>query len=190
MTWWQTVDTTLFHWINGSLSNPVFDALLPLFREKWFWAPLYLFLAAFVWHNYGNKKGWLFVAGLVLAAGLADFTSSTIIKKNVCRLRPCNDPALRAEIRMRTTCGSGYSFTSSHAANHFAVAVYTVSAIGHVLPCGRLLLLVWASLVALAQVYVGVHYPGDVIGGGMLGALIGWGAFRACYKRFRWFRGV
>lgn len=190
MTWWQTVDTTLFHWINGSLSNPVFDALLPLFREKWFWAPLYLFLAAFVWHNYGNKKGWLFVAGLVLAAGLADFTSSTIIKKNVCRLRPCNDPALRAEIRMRTTCGSGYSFTSSHAANHFAVAVYTVSAIGHVLPCGRLLLLVWASLVALAQVYVGVHYPGDVIGGGMLGALIGWAAFRACYKRFRWFRGV
>lgn len=182
MAWWQTIDTTLFHWINGSWSNPVFDALLPLFREKWFWAPLYLFLAVFAWHNYGKKKGWIFVAGLVLSAGLADFTSSTLIKKNVRRLRPCNDPELRDEVRMRTSCGSGYSFTSSHAANHFAVAVYTASALGAALPWGRILLLTWASLIALAQVYVGVHYPGDVTGGALLGAMIGWGIFRVFRK--------
>ena len=183
MNWWQAADTLLFHWINVSLSNPVFDALLPLFREKWFWAPLYLFLAVFAWHNYGKKRGWIFIAGLVLAAGLSDFTSSTLIKKNVRRLRPCNEPALKAEVRMRTTCGSGYSFTSSHAANHFAVAVYTASALGTALPWGRLLLLTWASLIALAQVYVGVHYPGDVLGGGVLGTVIGWWTFQTFSRR-------
>lgn len=174
MNWLQVADASAFHWINTTLSNPVFDALLPWFREKWFWAPLYLFLAAFAWHNYGAKRGWIFVAGLIIAAGLADFTSSTLIKKNVQRLRPCNDPAIQESVRLRTTCGSGYSFTSSHAANHFAVAVYAGTALGALAPWVRFALLVWAALIALAQVYVGVHYPGDVVAGALLGAGIGW----------------
>jgi len=155
------------------MSNPIFDVVLPLLREKWFWAPLYLFVAAFSFLNFG-KKGWLIVVGLALAVGLADFTSSTLIKKNVQRLRPCNEPVLREEVVLRAPCGSGYSFTSSHAANHFAAAVFLIGIFG---PLGRWVrsaAISWAAAIAFSQVYVGVHYPLDVLCGALLGAAIGW----------------
>ncbi len=171
LTW----DATLFQWINSGWSNPVFDVLLPLFRERLFWAPLYLFLGAFLILNFGGRS-WLMILAVGLAVGLADFTSSTLIKKNVQRVRPCNDPAMVVE--MRVSCGSGYSFTSSHAANHFAVAVFVSMLLGKTHRLVRPLVLAWAGLIALSQVYVGVHYPLDVLCGGLLGAVIGWWAFR------------
>lgn len=174
----QSLDAAIFTWINQGWSNPVFDLLLPLCREKWFWAPLYLFVAAFTVLNFGKKSAWI-IAGLVLAVALADHSSSEWVKKNVQRLRPCNDPALRETVVLRLdSCGSGYSFTSSHAANHFAAAVFLIGVFGGLSRWVRIALLGWASLVALSQVYVGVHYPGDVIGGGLLGALLGWWTWR------------
>ena len=169
----QHWDAALFQLINRSLGNPIFDALLPFFRERWFWAPLYLFVVLFAALNYG-KRGWLIVLGLVIAVGLTDFTSSTLIKKNVQRIRPCNDPEMVEKIVLRTSCGSGYSFTSSHAANHFAAAVFLIGMFGGLARWVRPAALTWAAAIAFSQVYVGVHYPGDVICGGLLGALIGW----------------
>lgn len=169
----QQFDSTIFQWINGGLSNPFFDALLPWFREKWFWVPMYVFLAAFSLLNFG-RKGWVIVLGLVLSAGLADFTSSTLIKKNMQRIRPCNDPEMVEKVQLRVPCGGGYSFTSSHAANHFAVAVFLIAVFGGLARWVRPAALVWASLIAISQVYVGVHYPGDVLCGAILGTLIGW----------------
>lgn len=168
-------DAILFQWINSGWSNPVFDVLLPLFRERLFWAPLYLFLGAFLVLNFGGRS-WLMILAVCLAVGLADFTSSTLIKKNVQRVRPCNDPVMVVE--MRVSCGSGYSFTSSHAANHFAVAVFVSMLLDRTHRLVRPLVLAWAGLIALSQVYVGVHYPLDVLCGGLLGAVIGWWAFR------------
>lgn len=185
MSWWQTVDSILFYWINTAWSNPVFDFFLPLFREKLFWAPLYLFILAFALQNFGKRTGMLVILGLVLAVGLSDFTSSTLIKKNVQRLRPCNDPQLQSQVIQRVACGSGYSFTSSHAANHFAVAVYLGLILGGGVRRIRAALLVWAAAVAYAQVYVGVHYPGDVLGGALLGAAIGWWVW-ATFRRRGW----
>lgn len=176
MTWFQTLlhwDAALFQFVNGSLSNSLFDAVLPFFREKWFWAPLYLFVVAFVSLNFG-KKGWVIVFGLVAAVGLADFTSSTLVKKNVQRLRPCNDPVMADKVTLRTSCGSGYSFTSSHAANHFAAAVFLIGMFGGLARWVRPAALGWASAIAISQVYVGVHYPGDVCCGALLGTAIGW----------------
>ena len=166
-------DAALFRFVNSSLSNPFFDAVLPFFREKWFWAPLYLFVGVFAWLNFG-KKGWIIVLGLVAAVGLADFTSSTLIKKNVQRLRPCNDPAMVEKVTLRTSCGSGYSFTSSHAANHFAAAVFLIGVFGGLARWVRPAALAWATAIAVSQVYVGVHYPGDVVCGAALGAVTGW----------------
>ena len=166
-------DAILFQYMNGSLGNALFDAVLPFFREKWFWAPLYLFIGAFVWLNFG-KKGWLIVIGLVAAVGLADFTSSTLVKKNVQRLRPCNDPAMVEKVTLRASCGSGYSFTSSHAANHFAAAIFLIGVFGGLKRWVRPVALGWATTIAFAQVYVGVHYPGDVLCGAILGSAIGW----------------
>ncbi len=166
-------DTELFRLINSGLANPLFDALLPLCREKWFWAPLYLFIGAFTWLNF-RQRGWIILLGLVLVVILSDGMSSELIKKNVRRLRPCNDPALAATVQLRTRCGSGYSFTSSHAANHFGVALFLIGLFGGLHRWIRPAALLWASLIALSQVYVGVHYPGDVLGGALVGAPIGW----------------
>ncbi len=174
----RSLDASIFQWINSGWSNPVFDALMPWCREKWIWAPLYLFIATFSWINFGNR-GWVLVIGLTMAAGLADFTSSSLIKKNVQRLRPCNDPELRATVVLRLdNCGSGYSFTSSHAANHFAAAVFLIGFLGRWSRWAKPVLLGWAGLIALSQVYVGVHFPGDIFFGGILGALIGWALAR------------
>lgn len=168
-------DATLFHFINTGLSNPVFDAILPFCREKWLWAPVYLFLGAFLGLNFGGK-GWIFILTMVVAVGFADFTSSSVIKKNVQRTRPCNDPTML--VQLRVPCGSGYSFTSSHAANHFAAAVFIIGLLGHLRRWIRPLALSWAGLIAFSQVYVGVHYPLDVIGGAILGSVIGWAAVK------------
>ncbi len=170
-----SLDAALFHFINTGMSNPVFDALLPLCREKWLWTPLYLFLATFFLLNY-DRKGWIIILTMVLAIGLADFTSSALVKKNVRRLRPCNDPAM--VVQQRVSCGSGYSFTSSHAANHFAAAVFMIGILGNQRRWIRPAALIWAGLIAFSQVYVGVHYPLDVLGGALLGAAIGWWAIK------------
>lgn len=169
----QHWDTSLFKFVNGSLGNPVFDLLLPWFREKWVWMPAYLFAGAFSLINFG-QKGWLIIFGLVLAVGLADFTSSTLVKKNVQRIRPCNDIEMLGKVELRAPCGGGYSFTSSHAANHFSAAVFILGMFGGLARWVRPLVLTWAGLIAFSQVYVGVHYPADVLCGAILGAAIGW----------------
>lgn len=173
----ESLDQALFFWINKGWSNPVFDVLMPLLREKWFWAPLYLFIAAFALINFG-RRGRYIILGLVLAAGLSDFTSSSIIKPAVQRIRPCNDVNIREQVAIRVSCGSGYSFTSSHAANHFAAAVFLIGVFGIYARWVRPALLLWAASIALAQVYVGVHYPLDIAMGALLGSLIGWGVGR------------
>ncbi len=165
-------DKWLFELINSGMSNPLFDVLLPLFREKLFWAPLYLFIGAFSLLNYG-KRGWLIILGIGVTVGLADFTSSTLIKKNVQRIRPCNDIKMVDVAQIRVHCGGGYSFTSSHAANHFAVTVFLIGVFGLAGSWQQKALLGWAGTIAFSQVYVGVHYPLDVLCGAGLGCLIG-----------------
>jgi len=180
MSCWETLlelDRTMFQWINGACGNALFDAVLPFMRERWFWAPFYLFILAFTWINYGRRARYI-VLGMVLCVALADFTSSTLIKMSVQRLRPCKDPAMTEKVVMRVSCGGGYSFTSSHAANHFAVAVFLIGVFGGISRWVRPALLFWAGLIAFSQVYVGVHYPADVIVGALLGASIAWGIYR------------
>jgi membrane-associated phospholipid phosphatase len=172
------MDANLFEFINGTLSNSVFDALLPWCREKWFWAPVYLFVVAFILLNEGKRAWWL-ILGLVVTVALADTISSKVIKKQVQRLRPCQDPVMQHRVIPRVSCGSGYSFTSSHATNHFAVATFLVGLLGYRRRWIRPVAYTWASLIAFSQVYVGVHYPLDVFFGALLGmgcgGLVWWG---------------
>lgn len=176
-------DQCIFQWINSGWTNPLFDFLLPWFREKWAWAPLYVFLLAFSILNF-KKKAWVIILGIALAAGAADYTSSVLIKKNVQRIRPCNDVSMAERVVERVPCGSGYSFTSSHAANHFAVAMFLVGIFGFIAPWVKYAAFTWASLIAISQVYVGVHYPGDITFGALLGCLIGRAVFWALNRRY------
>lgn len=167
-------DRTVFQWINSGMANPVFDAVLPWMREKWIWAPLYAFLAAFFLYNFRQRTAWLLILGLAASAGVSDFTSSTLIKKQVARPRPCNDPDMQDKVILRIPCGPGYSFTSSHASNHFAVAVFMMGFFSAARWRKKYLLLVWAGLISFSQIYMGVHYPIDVLCGALFGCLIGY----------------
>jgi membrane-associated phospholipid phosphatase len=167
------IDRWLFRLINDGMANAFFDAILPWCRERVFWAPFYLFVVAFGWFNLGPRRSGFILLAMVVTLGLADFTSSTLIKKNVQRIRPCNDSSMQVQLRLEH-CGSGYSFTSSHATNHFAVATLLIGVYGGYHRRVRPILLMWAATIAFAQVYVGVHYPFDVFCGAVLGVLLGY----------------
>jgi len=175
MTELLQLDRALFFLINDAGHNAWLDALMPFWRDRFFWIPLYIALASFVVWKFGAAKGAFFILAVIVAASLADLTSSRLIKENVERLRPCNEPEIKEEVNLLVHCGGGYSFTSSHAANHFAVAVFLCFTLGRLYRRIRLPLLLWAASIAYAQVYVGVHYPLDVVCGALLGTLIGWG---------------
>ncbi len=167
-----SLDQEAFLAINQGLSNVFFDWLMPILRNPYTWAPLYLFIIVFCVKNY-QKKGILIVLFILITFGIADALSSSVIKKSIKRIRPCNDIEFKEEVAVRVRCGSGYSFTSSHATNHFAISTVLILIFyrrwRHIL----WIALLWATIVSFAQVYVGVHYPLDIIGGALLGAAIG-----------------
>ena len=116
--------------------------------------------------------------GMVLVTfAMGDLIASRLIKPFIARIRPCNDFSLANEIINRVPCGSGYSFPSAHATNHFAIAVFLICLFypkwKPILPLG----LFWAFLISFAQIYVGVHYPIDTIFGALLGTSIGFFTF-------------
>ncbi len=164
------IDQNLFYQINSEWTNAFFDWLLPVWRNKYFWLPVYLFIILFAVFNFGKKSYW-FVLFLVAAVGTSDFVSSQLVKKSIKRVRPCNDTNLQ-QVRSLVRCGSGYSFTSSHATNHFAISYFLFATLGIRFKKIRGWLIAWAASVSYAQVYVGVHFPIDVVSGMILGILI------------------
>ena len=185
MTELLQLDEQLFHLINVDWHVSWLDSIMPIWRDKKTWIPLYLLLALFAVIRFRLRGLWWILA-VGLTVGAADATSSHLIKKNVQRVRPCNDPELRDEVQLLAGCGKGYSFTSSHAANHFAMATFIALTLGLLYPWLRWPFWLWAGSIAFGQVYVGVHYPLDVIVGSLLGVLIGY-LFARIYQRwFRW----
>jgi undecaprenyl-diphosphatase len=167
-------DRQLFRFINNGCSNSFFDWLMPWVRNSNLWFPLYLFLLLLVLINY-KKTGWWWLLFAVLTVSASDFVSSGIIKQSIWRLRPCNDPGLASWIHVLV----GYrpqssSFTSSHAANHFSMAMFFYSTLRPHFKKWPVLFLLWAFLISIAQVYVGVHYPLDITAGALIGILIGY----------------
>lgn len=166
------IDQILQQLINRRAQSPVLDFLAPIVREPKTWIPLYLFLAIWVPLRFG-RSGFYWCLGFIATFGLGDFLSARCIKPLVGRIRPCNDPAFREQVRNLVDCGVGYSFPSTHATNHFALAMFLSLTIGRYYPGVRLAAFCWAMAVGCAQIYVGLHYPFDVLGGAILGAAVG-----------------
>ncbi len=158
--------------INQVHRNGFLDAVMPWLRNPITWAPLYLFLLVFMLQNYG-KQAWLWMLFFVITFGIGDFLSASIIKPWIHRPRPCNDELLSQVDVLLVHCGSGYSFPSTHATNHFALAFFMIFSLKPTSRYIKFLLFLWAFSISYAQVYVGVHYPVDVLAGGLLGILIG-----------------
>lgn len=170
----KNLDYLIFSKVNGAWHNSFFDAVLPFLRQAYLWLPFYLFLGIFTSLNF-RKKGLYWCLYLIGTAVLSDYISSTLIKGAVLRLRPCQDPALTLHVRLLAAyCPGNSSFTSSHATNHFAAAMYIYTTFRRAVSKWWALLFIWAFVISYTQVYVGVHFPADVICGALTGLLIGY----------------
>jgi len=164
----------LFFFVNNGLANDFFDSVMPFLRESNLWIPLYLFMLVFVLVNFG-KRAWLWILFAACTAAACDLVSSRLIKEHIFRLRPCQNMALAEKIRILVNyCPVSSSFTSSHATNHFGMAMFIVITLKPYTSAWIRLFFAWAAIICFAQVYVGVHYPIDVISGGLLGCLLGY----------------
>lgn len=165
-------DQHLFGLLNGQWHNPVFDSLIPLFRNKYFWIPCYVFLLAFIIKNF-PKTSWKYILLILLTIVLTDQLSSAVLKPWIDRCRPCNLEPFNEQVRLIVKCGSGRSFVSSHAANHFGLATILSVLFGKYFNRLTLGLLCWAGIISYGQVYVGVHFPLDIFCGALLGVFCG-----------------
>jgi len=180
----QNWDRWLFSKINNDWTNTLLDTVFPFWREAITWAPLYVFLLAFVLINFG-KKAWPWIFGLLITVILTDQISSSILKPYVNRPRPCHDILLADHIRLLLDyCSDSRSFTSSHATNHFGVAFFIYYTLKPYIKKWGYVFFLWAASISYGQVYIGVHYPTDVICGAMLGSIIGYITSRYFNKRF------
>lgn len=169
------IDTEVLLAING-LHGTFQDAFWWLISAKW---ASVLLVLAFVWIllHQNRRHALLTVAMLVLALVLADQISSGLIKHLVERLRPSQDPSLDNMIHIVNNYRGGkFGFVSSHAANSFAAATLIALIMRHRLV--TISLFTWAMLQCYSRVYLGVHYPGDILGGMVVGILVGWLVWR------------
>ncbi len=166
------LDYQLTFLVNREMVHPLLDDLFLFLRESIFHVPLYFFIIIYSFQVFGKKAiGW--VLGAITLIALCDLLSSHVIKAYFNRPRPCRDPFMAGQIRfLARYCGANGSFTSSHAVNHFAFATYVASTMRGISKWFNLLF-VWAFAIAYAQVYVGVHYPSDVLAGAFLGIVFG-----------------
>ncbi|MEJ7769587.1 MAG: phosphatase PAP2 family protein [Chitinophagaceae bacterium] len=166
-------DYWLFFKMNGTWTNHFLDAVFPFLRESVIWIPLYLFLLVFILTNFG-LHGVYWAIAFICTVSLCDIISSHLIKETFMRLRPCRNPDIASQVNFLVKyCPMNSSFVSSHAANHFGMALFVFSTLRGYAPYWAGLFFVWAAIIGYAQVYVGVHFPSDVICGALVGCLIG-----------------
>jgi len=147
--------------------------VMPALREPSTWYPFYFLLIIYILFRQGFPKGLITISALLLTVGICDFSSGKLLKKMIERPRPCHVNSEYLEnVRSLVNCGSGYSMPSSHAANHFGIAFFLILIGVFKKKTWQVLLLTWAFIICLAQIYVGVHFPSDILVGVLLGYLI------------------
>ncbi len=167
----------VFRWINEGWSSPLLDSFFSYITDfRNYWVLIAALLAYWLWKG-GEKGRWL-VLSLILAVAISDQTASHVIKGLVERVRPCN--ALDGVLTPAGKSGA-YSFPSSHAAN-MGSSMFLLSM---AFPPYTWLFILIALLAGLSRVYLGLHYPSDVLGGYALGLLVGfsvwWGMEKVKY---------
>ncbi len=172
MNFLTNIDTELFLFLNG-LHATWLDPVMTFISGKITWLPFYLILLYLVIKNY-KKQSILIIIGIILLIVCSDQISSSIFKPIFERPRPCHNEAIKDMVYLPNGhCGGAYGFISSHACNTFALAVFITNILKtHYSKIGYVMY-VWAGLVAYSRIYMGVHYPGDVIVGAIVGMLVG-----------------
>lgn len=174
----QELDRAVFIYLNG-LGNPTFDSFWLFVTKQLYWTPVFLIIFYLIFKKHGWKHGLLilvFIAFLVLVGD--QFTN--LIKNIVQRIRPCNNPDLAGTIRILHTTPT-FSFFSGHATNSMATTLFVYLILKKHFRYVFLLFL-WPLVFAYSRIYIGVHYPGDILTGYVVGAILGF-AFYKLYQK-------
>jgi len=172
----EQFDWNLFLYLN-SYNSPFWDQVMWIISGKLVWAPLYLAIVWLFFRDSGRKTLIIFLF-ILAAITLSDQLSVHAFKDVFMRLRPCHEPALEGMVHIvNGKCGGQFGFVSSHAANSFTIALFSLLLLKR--RWFTISIISWAALVSYSRVYLGVHYPGDILGGALLGALIGYIVFKA-----------
>jgi undecaprenyl-diphosphatase len=157
----------------NSFHSPVLDPAMLLITKTFFWTPLYAFLIFLLFKNF-KKEAWFILIGAAITLLISDQITSTFMKPFFARLRPSHDPSMLGLIHIVDGYRGGqYGFSSGHAANTLGVALFVWLNLRAVY---RWIgwIFVWAILMTYTRIYLGVHYPGDILVGGSIGLLGGW----------------
>jgi undecaprenyl-diphosphatase len=165
-------DTQLFLFLNGK-HNVFWDFVMFWASEKLIWVPIYI-LFIYLIIRYYKKNAYLIIISAIVMIAASDLISVHVFKNVFMRLRPCHEPELEGLIHLvKNKCGGEFGFVSSHAVNHFAMAVFFSIIFFRRIRFFILLIMLWAAFVSYSRIYLGVHYPGDVICGAFAGAALG-----------------
>ena len=165
------IDVAVFYFVNHNLQNPFFDWLMPIITDGRRWFPLFGAVYIWLWWK-GGKNGREAAVLLIFVIVLSDQLSSGLLKPLVQRLRPC---VALPDVNIITGLNTSFSFPSSHATNSFAAAVLLT----HYFPNWKGVAYTLAFLSGFSRIYLGVHYPSDVLGGALLGWLCAWSVIQA-----------
>lgn len=139
--------------------------------NKFFWIPLYLLFLYLLIKHYKKDAVWIILATVILIA-LSDLISVHAFKNTFLRLRPCHNPEIQDLVHLvNNKCGGKYGFYSSHASNHFAIATFMSLFLGSKIKYFTIILIIWAIVISYSRIYLGVHYPADVLAGGLSGII-------------------
>ena len=192
----KSIDQKLLLFLNGQ-HNTFFDFVMYWASDRFIWIPFYLLLLFFVVKKFG-KKAYLVLVLVAAMIAVSDQVSSGLVKNMVQRLRPCHDPEIQDRVHLvEGVCGGSFGFYSSHASNTWALALFLILIFKHRMRAGATrtnesrdgliplyaALVVYASLVSYSRIYLGTHYPFDVLTGVATGTILSF-IFARVFSRF------
>lgn len=157
-----------FLWLN-SFHSPTWDVVMLWVTHRFTWLPLYGYLIYYLFKNF-RLNFWQNLLFITFSVGLSDRITSGLMKPYFQRFRPCHDPVIQPIVHVLGNCGGQYGFASSHAANCFALAMafYLLNGSKKL----SFFLFIWAIIVSYSRIYVGVHFPTDLLAGALVGTFI------------------
>ncbi len=174
-----SIDLSILYFFNHTLSSGVLDRFFSTITNVNNWYIAYIILIGICWTK-GGRIGKIAVVGVLILILVSDQLGHRVIKEIFLRPRPCN---VIVNILTPLGCTGSYSFPSNHAINNFAAAMFFY----RIFPNLKWVLFITAFLVALSRIYLGLHYPSDMLGGIIIGLFFGFLFAEAAIRIDGWF---